>query len=313
MQDLLTPLRYISDEISQNYNNKDWWRNRIHARINGPIQRRIHGPGIDIPDADWDTLVVLDACRADLFEEVSNTADWTDYRRVYSGAGATNRWLERQWDGDHGDTVYVSGSPMVSRHVPGAFHRLVEAWRDAIDEDLNGPDGGFLTDKALAVHEEYSDKRIVVHYMQPHYPFVRDPELQFTTFRNTDEWDVDGDSRAGDVWEALRAGIVDKSAVWTGYQRNLEYILEEVSRLLDVIDGRAVITSDHGNLLGEWSYPIPMREFGHPSELVQLSLTTVPWAVRDGPRRDIVKEKSQSESEATEHEIGSHLEALGYK
>jgi hypothetical protein len=202
---------------------------------------------------------------------------------------------------------------MVSRHVPGSFHQLIECWRDAVSEDLNGPDASVVTEAAIAAHEQYPNKRVVVHYIQPHYPFVKDPDLQFTTFRNTTEWRVEGDSRAADVWEALRAGLVAKDDVWAGYRRNLEYVLEEVEELLAAIDGRAAVTADHGNLLGEWSYPVPIREYGHPSELVQPSLTTVPWAIRDGPRREIEHGVVTSSTEAGNREIDSHLEALGYK
>lgn len=310
---LLSKLQYGVREVSQHYSDPGWRRDRINARINGPVQRRLHGNGHDYPDADWDTLIILDACRADLFEEVVDTSEWDAYEQVYSGAGATNRWLERQWDDEYPETVYVSGSPMVSRHVSGSFHRLIECWRDAIDEDLNAPAASTITESAIDAHEEYPNKRVVVHYIQPHYPFVRDPDLQFTTFRNTDEWDIEGDPRAADVWEALHAGIVSKEDVWAGYRRNLDYVLEEVGTLLEEIDGRGVVSADHGNLLGERAYPVPIRGYGHPSELVQPSLTTVPWAVSDGPRRKITEGDVESETGAEGDEIQTHLEALGYR
>lgn len=309
----MSKIKYAFDEVRSNYRNPKWRRMRVHNRINGPIQRKIHGHGVNVPAAEWDSLILLDGCRADLFEEVVDTTTWDSYERVYSGAGATNRWLERQWVDEYGDIVYVSGSPMVSRHVPGSFHELIECWRDAVDEDLNGPDPSVVTEAAVNAHERFPNKRVVVHYMQPHYPFVTDPELQFTTFRNTDEWNVEGNSRAADVWEALRAGIVDKDDVWAGYRRNLEYVLGEVDSLLDAINGRVAVTADHGNLLGEWSYPIPIREYGHPADLVQPSLTTVPWAIRDGSRREIEHSDVTSSTEAGNREIDSHLEALGYK
>lgn len=305
-------LKFAVREILNKYSNARWRRQRIHHRINRPIQYRIHGPGVDYAEADWDTLVILDACRADLFEEVTDTDRWDEYERANSGSGATRTWFERKWDGEYGDIVYVSGSPILSRCAPGSFHRTVECWQNAIKEYLNGPDPEVVTKAAIKAHKEYSNKRVVVHYMQPHYPFLQDPDLHFTSFAGTEQWDVNADPRAGDVWEALRAGIVDKDEVWNGYGRNLEYVLKEVEELLDNISGRVVVSSDHGNLLGEITYPIPFREYGHPMHLAQPSLTNVPWAVHDGPRREVIEERVESTSEASSQEIQTHLQALGY-
>ncbi|GAB7008105.1 hypothetical protein [Halorubrum trueperi] len=294
------------------FTDPGWRRKRIHHRINGPIQYKIHGPGIDYAGGDWDTLIILDACRGDLFEEFANLNRWDEYERVKSGCGATRTWFERKWNREYGDIVYVSGTPVLSRCAPGSFHRVVECWQSAINEELNAPDPEIVTDSAIEAHEEYPNKRVVVHYIQPHYPFVQDTDLHFTEFAGTEQWDVNADSRATDVWEALRAGIVDKDKVWDAYGRNLEYVLDEVDELLDTIEGRVVLSSDHGNLLGEITYPIPFREYGHPMHLAQPSLTTVPWAVNDGPRREVIEEEVGSTSDASSGEIESHLQALGY-
>jgi hypothetical protein len=305
-------LKFAVDEIKNKFTDPGWRRKRIHHRINGPIQYKLHGPGVDYAGGDWDTLVILDACRGDLFEEVTSLRRWDEYERVSSGCGATRTWFERKWNGEYGDIVYVSGSPILSRRAPGSFHRTVECWQDAIDEELNGPNPEVVTESAIKAHKEFPNKRVVVHYQQPHYPFLQDPDLHFTEFAGTNQWDVDADPRAADVWEALRAGIVNKNEVWDGYKRNLEYVIQEVDELLNEIDGKVVISSDHGNLLGEMTYPIPFREYGHPQHLAQPALTNVPWAVSDGPRRNIVTEEVESDTDATSEEIQNHLNALGY-
>lgn len=305
-------LKFAISEISNKSSNAGWRRKRIHHRINGVIQYKIHGPGVNYAEADYDTLVILDACRADLFEEVTGTNRWDEYEQANSGSGATRTWFERKWNKTYGDIVYVSGSPILSRCAPGSFHRVIECWQDAVNEELNGPDPAVTTNAAIRAHKEHPNKRIVVHYMQPHYPFLQDPNLHFTEFSGTEQWDVNADPRATDVWEALRAGIVDRDEVWDAYGRNLEYVMEEVDELLDTVSGKVVLSSDHGNLLGEITYPVPFREYGHPMHLAQPSLTTVPWAVDDGPRREIIEEGVSSETDAGSEEINSHLQALGY-
>ena len=316
----MRPLRaasYAYDEIQTNWDDAGWWSHRLQARVNGPIQRRFgRRSGIDVVGADWDTLVVLDACRADLFEEVLDRDRFEEYRRVVSLGSATNEWTELAFErtGPHPDIVYVTANPMTSRHASESFHRLDEVWLDAFDASLGSVPAPAVTEAALEAHERHPDKRVVVHYMQPHYPFVHDPDLQFSDWGGTDEiHNRNADDRATDVWQALRRGLVTREEVWAGYRRNLEYVVEHVEPLLETVSGRTVITSDHGNLLGERGSPIPVRLYGHPEGCRHPDLVTVPWAVRtNGERREIRGEEVASKSEAASDEVSDRLSALGY-
>jgi hypothetical protein len=51
------------------------------------------------------------------------------------------------------------------------------------------------------------------------------------------------------------------------YKENLRHVLKNVEDLLEIINGKTVITSDHGNLIGDRLSPIPVRGYGHPSGL----------------------------------------------
>jgi hypothetical protein len=77
---LLKKIMATSTELSK-ITDSGWRRKRIHHRINGPIQYALHGPGMDYANADWDTLIILDACRADLFEETVDTEQWDSYKK----------------------------------------------------------------------------------------------------------------------------------------------------------------------------------------------------------------------------------------
>lgn len=308
---------YAYDEIRRNWDDTDWWSNRVQARINGPITRAVRRDcATDVVGADWDTLIVLDACRYDLFEEVVDTSAYDEYDRTESPGSATSEWTTRAFaeTAPHGDIVYVTGNPTTSRHAPGAFHRLIEVWYEAFDEELGSIPAEAVTEAAIESHEEYPEKRQVVHYMQPHYPFVRDPDLQFTDWGGTGEIEnANADSRAHDVWEALRYGYVSHDEVWAGYRRNLEYVLEHVSELVDAIEGKVVVTSDHGNLLGERGSPIPVQLYGHPVGCRHYDLITVPWAVQTiGHRRAVRVGSVGSGTKADDDAVSDRLSALGY-
>lgn len=307
---------YAVGEIRRNWNDADWWANRIQARINGPMTRAVAADdGTDVVGADWDTLVVLDACRYDLFEAVMDTSTYDEYGRMRSPGSETSEWVRRSFveTAPHGDIVYVTANPVISLDASGVFHRLVEVWRDAFDPAIGSVPADAVTAAAVETHRAYPDKRQVVHYIQPHYPFVRDPDLQFTNWGGTDEFENENaDDRARNVWGALRKGVVSASAVRAGYRHNLEYALEHAHELLDAIEGRVVVTADHGNLFGERGWPIPIRLYGHPVGCRRPALVTVPWAVRTTGERRAVRVGSVESETVADSATADRLAALGY-
>lgn len=78
---ILGTLQYMLSEIKQNYDRRTWWRNRFASRVLSPIQSKLYddSSGVEVSEESWDLLIVLDACRADLFEEVVDTTDYDHY------------------------------------------------------------------------------------------------------------------------------------------------------------------------------------------------------------------------------------------
>lgn len=314
---------YLASEIHKHFRDKDWWEGRFQHRINIPVQQKIRPPsaGTNVLQEDWDILIVLDACRADLFFEVTGQSDKLldvdQYSSVKSNASMTPEWLKRTFGDSHGDVVYVAGNPMVTRHHPNSFHKLVEAWQDGYDQDRSIIDPDVVTEQALDAREKFPNKRLIIHYMQPHYPFINRPQLNFAKYDFEDvglentESQNDFDSITS-VWEALSAGLVNKEEVWEGYKHNLNVVLSEVETLLNDIDDRRIVTSDHGNMLGGRNWPIPVKTYGHPRNLRHRHLIQVPWAVAGGDRREIIKEGTSSSTSATNEEVRDRLSNMGY-
>lgn len=304
---MLSTVRYAVDEIRENYRRPTWWKQRIATRLIAPIQARFSSAdGVDLLDESWDVLIVLDACRVDLFEEVADLDRFDSYDTRTSRGSATDEWTRANFSGRAlSDTIYVTGNPVVSRTVQTAFFQFHEVWQDAFNSELGTVPAEAVTEKALEVHQAHPDKRLVLHYLQPHYPFVEDPDLQFATFGGTDELDVDHvRSGADDVWEAVGLGLVDFEEAWDAYRRNLEYVLDAIEPVLESVDGRVIITSDHGNLVGERVRPIPLKLYGHPPGVHHEMLRTVPWAVIDG--------KVRTERGVDDEEVKEKLRRLGY-
>jgi hypothetical protein len=285
------------EELAEHHDSPMWWYSQAKRYALFPLHRLAYaGQSFTrVVDEEWDSLFVLDGCRADLFRSVADLSRFDEYGEVNSGASATKEWVGRQFYGKaHSDVIYVNGNAVVSENVSGAFREFVDVWRDAYDEERRLIPPEPLADAARRIREENPDARLIVHFCQPHYPFLSAPELQF---------DGQGGS-PNNVWHALRRGEVDLEDVWTAYADNLRHVLDVVEPLAEEFDERVVLTSDHGNLVGERIYPVPLRQWGHPPGLRHPNLTTVPWAVVDGER---------TTERETDADVQEQLEALGYR
>ena len=284
--------------------------NRLYHRRG--YTREYNTAGVDVMAEDWDTLVVLDACRYDLFEERSTLPGRLE-RRVSRGSH-TREFLRGNFSGRTlEDTVYVSASPQLARlkdELDVTFHDVVDVWaEDGWDESVGTVRPETTTDYALQAHRDYPNKRIIVHYLQPHYPFLdADERLNVRTFGGEDD--------ALDVWEALYQDHLDvpRELVREAYEHNFDAVVPSVERLLSAVDGTVVVTADHGNMLRERAKPVPVREWGHPPGIYTDALVSVPWLVVEGEqRRRITAEASTepTESEATAV-VQDRLAQLGY-
>lgn len=319
---MIGKIKYAYDEIRKNYNDRYWWRMRLENRVVGTVQQQFYGNhGIEVMDEDWDNLIVLDACRADIFADVVGEDTFDDYRVVKSKASATPEWMERNFAGKaFGDTVYVSANPWVSKIAADSFHDIVNLWLDEYDileEELAdvevlgelGLDFGAtihpdkVNRRTLETADEYDDKRLIVHYFQPHAPFVGNLD---GTKKNPDE--ITGIHPG----EPLARGMVSKEDVWNEYRENLAYVWHHARELASQLDGKTVITSDHGELFGEWLRPFPIRGYAHPIGLRSPEIVDVPWAVIDGDRRRIVDDSVRSIG-VDQQEVSDRLRDLGYK
>lgn len=293
-----------------------WLRQRLGERQN----RRF---GIDVMAEDWDTLLILDACRYDMFERLSGL-DGTLERRRSRGSG-TVEFVRNNFAGrEFNDTVYVTTNPFVSIHAGDAFHDLVELWRTDWDDELGTVMPDVVADAVRRANERYPEKRIVGHFMQPHRPFVGPTGRKFAGvgrgLQDVRQRAKDGERRAdGDsLWELADKGEIPIDDIAAAFDENLEVAFEEVAPLVEGLDGKTVVTSDHGNILDEPAFDrlsFDHRRFGHPLYCTASELVDVPWLVCPfDERRSVVAEEPTTERDDAEDEtVSDRLEALGYK
>lgn len=290
---------------------------RIGLEVNRLYHRRgylrsYNPAGVDVFEEDWDSLIVLDACRYDLFAQRSSLPGTLEKRRS-RGSGTVEFLQGNVADRDLQDTVYVTANPQLYRYrdeLNAQFHEVIHVWmEDGWDEEYGTVLPETTTKYALEAAARYPNKRLLVHYLQPHYPFI-DADMRF------DKGHVDGTSDEDVFWLRLTDGRldIDREVIWDAYARNLDRVLPEVESLMADLKGRTIVTSDHGNLLDERLFPFPMSAWGHPTGIHVDSLVTVPWLVHDdGHRRELIAETSETTEQTVDDQVVTNrLEDLGY-
>lgn len=213
---------------------------------------------------DWDNLIILDACRYDIYCDVVGECG----KRI-TKASTSHEYLQENFsEGDFSDTVYVSANifftdQMMEKYIgrKDIFHEKF----DTINTDWNEEIGVSLPEHvrrdAVTAENLFPEKRKIIHFLQPHRPFIRN---------NLED--------KGDVYKLAELGKISQEEVISAYKDNLELVMEHVEELVEEFDGRTVITADHGELLGENGL------YGHIAKSDAKALREVPWHLVESPK-----------------------------
>lgn len=258
----------------------------------------------------WGTAVILDACRFDTFEKVigkRGQAPFSNDKRGPAGkrglapfspfengacpllpkisvASCTEDWVLRCLDRPLEDVAYISASPYISRWyleqvgIPMRLGHLEEVWKHGWDDQLHTVPPQAVAEafhrlRAEFVAREDAPTKFVLHFMQPHQPFIGQVRLAKAGWRKyfgameLDVAELEGQTPI----EMLEDGCVSRAEVEAAYESNLELVLQAVCELLPDLPRPVVVTADHGEALGECGV------FGHPCGLPLPELIEVPY------------------------------------
>lgn len=269
--------------------------------------------GVDVMEEDWDTLIILDACRYDVFADRHQLPGELEYR--ISRGGGTVEFLRGNFRGRRlHDTVYVTATPQISRlqaDLDVEFHDIVDVWKSRWDNSIQNVPPDAMTEAAREAVAEYPNKRIIVHYNQPHGPFLGETasDLVIGPNRNPDQ------SLLEFAKYEFKHELVDADEWRAGLCETFDIVQEYVADLMDNLDGRTVVTADHGEMLGERASPIPISYCGHQIGVYNDALVKVPWLVYEsGQRRKIVSERNSGsrDGDYSDKTVSERLRDLGY-
>jgi hypothetical protein len=281
---------------------------------------------IQVMQESWNHLILLDACRYDVFAQCWNRFFPAGRLECGDSIGtATVEWRDRSFPNQYPDVVYVSSNPYINSrkpalgfYAPDHFHAIVDVWATDWDSTAGTVYPDKVTRAALGAHRDFPDKRLIVHYIQPHAPYISQAgSLPGFPVPNIDNGnilvgipDMSAETPRQRKWFRRFLPIVDaflpepaswSLAQWLGmpprspmdamrrrlgrrglrqaYQANLEAVLKEVIGLVESLPGRIVITADHGERLGE------LGNYSHRAGSSSRYLRQVPWLVIDRPHK----------------------------
>jgi len=287
---------------------------KIFRAINQQYDTRIRRPDMErtrVFEEDWDNLLLLDACRFDIATDVFET----EVGHRWSGGSNSEEFLEFNLDNyEADDTVWVAANPHVSKHDDRIFE-VVELWDTHWDEELQTVPPAAVVEATVQAADQYPQKRIIAHFMQPHYPFIG--EIGRERLPTHGSFTGNGARTNGrsheDIWTLLREGEVSQELVEAAYRENLELVLPHAEELARSLDGHSIITSDHGNVFGLDIGPIPMQLFGHPYGFRIEELIKVPWIECPATqRRSITAGEIATTSHENSEKREERLRQLGY-
>lgn len=289
----------------------------LYNTVNSRYFEYMYGPGCNVMSKDWDNLYMLDACRYDYFEEQIDLNGKLD--SVISKGNYSWEFMQKNFVGQElHDTVYVTANPYSQRLSEDVFY-TVESVLDSWDSDIGTVPPSEVTDAAIEAHDTYPNKRLIVHFMQPHQPHLGRTAEKIRKKRDIRGWDKyhgienqSSDQTGIRQWDPVLSGEVSDETIQQSYAETLDIVLQYVSELIETIPGQSVITSDHGELLGERS--IIRKRYGHPREVNIPELRKVPYFVIESEsRRECFADNPIGFEKARNEVVEEQLKALGYK
>jgi len=311
---------------------------------------------------------------------------------------STLEWRDKSFTKYYPDIVYISANPYINSFAPlkgfsanEHFCKVYDLWHENWDSRKQTVLPEVTTKRAIEIIRSEPGKRVIIHYMQPHEPYlgddfeklvyhaplgalietiveasrlrlkvynapVRTLIKRFVNKANGVQVKSSFREKLILTLEALsyKMGLRNrfslrrlrvlkklmtflnmrpmsqgdaiirkfgKQRLREAYEKNLNIVLKHAAELVDALTGKVVITSDHGEMLGEKGH------YSHWPGSSNKFLLDIPWLVIDRGKKtserigknmdgqqktELTKPVSDRPDEADIQEIREKLKSLGY-
>ena len=220
----------------------------------------------------------------------------TNYRELITAKGYIEQLLTQGIHPPKNNTTPLDFSRWRLVEID-AFSDVEMVWRDNHDETYRVALPDVVTDYAIHTGRERDPDRLLVHYMQPHLPYIGQAVSES---RCPTEIEIAG-------YNQLETGDADRDHVYELYKDTLRLVLDEVEVLLQNVDADdVVITADHGEAFGEFA------AYGHPEGFPHPVVKKVPW-VRTSASDEETRVPDIETDSGVSVDVEEHLRDLGYR
>jgi hypothetical protein len=316
--DMVLPKRYSKEQIYRAFRNPQKFINEaryIYASSKFKYKYG-HKNGANPLLEDWDNLILLDACRYDMLKKSAIFDEEVRYKILRSST-SPEFCDEYIYGNNFHDTIYVTANPFGARVNDGIFYNKHSTTNVVVENMHDSWDPETVYQLAVENYKENRNKRMLVHFMQPHSPYfgekaekLRDElrEEGYTFWAWNEELTQEDKNREDIITHLLSAaqtGLISVDDLTDIYLENIEVVAEYVKKLASEIGGKTIVSSDHGEML-KW-------KIGHGRDINTEGLRKVPWVVLDyEQRRETYREEPQISQEIVESDVDTQLGALGY-
>ncbi|WP_160132618.1 hypothetical protein [Halococcus salsus] len=295
--------------------------------------------GDNVFDDDWDLLILLDTCRLDGLLEMRNRNRYSwlgdaSLQSRLSVGGSTLEWTAQTFRAPYSAQInrtdYIAGNLLVEQVLDGkklpedvdnaswsptkwdflpkkALHEFVSvgSLRDARTPsgghvDRPHPSAELVTDLAIQQGRTENPEKMIVHYIQPHYPY-------YSAVESGEQAELEDWQRF--PFNQLRDGTLSRRNLWNRYLEELQLGIDAIDTLLSNYEAEKVaITADHGEAFGERF--LGKKGYKHRVGMLHPKVRRVPWLVTSA--KDTESHHPDIEVESNDKSQQEMLEALGY-
>jgi len=256
----------------------------------------INNKRIDILKQDWKYFALIDGTRYDYFKEV--------YKEILGDKGyllkakctslGTPRWQKETFKNCE-DIIYLNTTINFDNRFPThTFFKVVNVWKKGWSKEFGTTPAKAVNDAFIEQVKKHHDKRFIIHYMQPHTPFVTIGGQPSNTIKKHLELErtenhkylsnLMSESTAWTIkkWLGKKPNLpIEKYFMEHGkqglidvYKNEIRLVLTHAKKLIDAYPGKWLLTADHGVRVGE------KGRFGQCHIDVK-EVREVPWMVID--------------------------------
>lgn len=134
---------------------------------------------VSVMKEDWDYLIVLDACRYDYFSKLYRSYLRGKLEKFISLGSSTLEWCKKSFQEVYSDVIYISSNPYINSkgkvegfNASDHFCEVIDVWDWGWNDELGTVHPKTVNEVVQSLKEDYSNKRFIIHYLQPHAPYL---------------------------------------------------------------------------------------------------------------------------------------------